>query len=354
METGNFIHVLITVIGIIGAAAVALVCDMLKTNNERLREANLELQIRREEEQRRADQALDHIKRIAPLAGERALPGPARTLAAGESAPQVALAEAPGAAGQAGATMPEARVLAREFLATLAGGEDRERRRSGEPSAPGAPPPAARSSEPAEPARAPRKNWELLLKGAAHRTTIDVTPIASGRQRGELIPFESLHAGHPEPEKLRLRAGFHGISELSQLLESKEPLHGLVVSIALNGGSAAEGVNGIPWGAVREAAAEWVRGMLAPGEFGCRSAIDQFLIVIAAPPHASQDRLTEITAKLWDYQLRDDVSSNAILSWGSYEAGGEALPDAIRAAVQRMEENRRSRVSGASGRRRAI
>lgn len=204
MDTGNFIHVLITIVGIIGACAVALVCDMLKTNNERLREANLELQVRREEEQRRADLALEQLKRIAPLAGERSLPVPSgRSLAALEQA--VGLAEPGGPPVQAGATMPEARLIAREFLEALSPRGPAERRSSesnaqeeaGETVAVA----AASAPDPSpERSRGPRKNWELLLKGGAPRPAIDVTPVPAGRQRGELIPFESLQSSHPQPE----------------------------------------------------------------------------------------------------------------------------------------------------------
>ena len=45
------------------AAFVALICDFLKGNNEMLREMNLELRVRREEEQKR-------IQLLAPRAAE--------------------------------------------------------------------------------------------------------------------------------------------------------------------------------------------------------------------------------------------------------------------------------------------
>src|SRR5437762_1010138 len=52
MEAANY-QVFMSVIVIMAAAFVALVCDFLKGNNEMLREMNLELRVRREEEEKR-------------------------------------------------------------------------------------------------------------------------------------------------------------------------------------------------------------------------------------------------------------------------------------------------------------
>jgi hypothetical protein len=54
MELGQYqLQVFISLVVILGAACVALICDFLKGNNEQLRELNIELKVRREEEQRR-------------------------------------------------------------------------------------------------------------------------------------------------------------------------------------------------------------------------------------------------------------------------------------------------------------
>src|SRR5579871_2208604 len=55
MELGQHsIQIFISLIVILAAAFVALVCDLLKGNNDQLRELAIELRVRREEEQRRA------------------------------------------------------------------------------------------------------------------------------------------------------------------------------------------------------------------------------------------------------------------------------------------------------------
>src|ERR1700678_1900701 len=54
MELGQHqLQFVVSLLVIVGAACVALVCDFLKRNNEELRELTLELKVRREEEQKR-------------------------------------------------------------------------------------------------------------------------------------------------------------------------------------------------------------------------------------------------------------------------------------------------------------
>ncbi len=71
-------NIVMTVLALAGAAAVALVCDMLKANNERLRQVNLELQIRGEEQRRRAELALERLASITAASEPRLTEGPKR------------------------------------------------------------------------------------------------------------------------------------------------------------------------------------------------------------------------------------------------------------------------------------
>lgn len=55
MELGqNQLQIFVSLVIVVGAAFVALICDFLKRSNEQLRELTIELRVRREEEQRRA------------------------------------------------------------------------------------------------------------------------------------------------------------------------------------------------------------------------------------------------------------------------------------------------------------
>src|SRR5271154_6553283 len=65
MELGQYqLQIFVSLVVILGAAFVALICDFLKGNNEQLRELTIELRVRREEEQKRA-----HL--LTPRAAER-------------------------------------------------------------------------------------------------------------------------------------------------------------------------------------------------------------------------------------------------------------------------------------------
>ena len=51
MDIGAFeLQIFVSLVVVLGAAFVALVCDYLKGNNEQLRERNIELRVRREEQ----------------------------------------------------------------------------------------------------------------------------------------------------------------------------------------------------------------------------------------------------------------------------------------------------------------
>ena len=52
MELGQHLQIFVSLIVILGAAFVALICDYLKGNNEQLRELMVELKTRREEQKR--------------------------------------------------------------------------------------------------------------------------------------------------------------------------------------------------------------------------------------------------------------------------------------------------------------
>ena len=48
----------VSLVVVLGAALVALICDLLKGNNEQLRELTVELKVRREEEHKRFEMML--------------------------------------------------------------------------------------------------------------------------------------------------------------------------------------------------------------------------------------------------------------------------------------------------------
>src|SRR5580700_9030183 len=94
MELGQYqLQIFVSLVVILGAAFVALICDFLKGNNEQLRELAIELKVRREEEQKRshlltprvaekAERAPRPEKIAAPAAAHIAAPAAATHMAA--------------------------------------------------------------------------------------------------------------------------------------------------------------------------------------------------------------------------------------------------------------------------------
>ncbi len=74
------LQVFVSLVVILGAAFVALICDFLKGNNEQLRESNIELRVRQDECEKR-EEFLSKVQRhtIEALARTRTAPAPAAT-----------------------------------------------------------------------------------------------------------------------------------------------------------------------------------------------------------------------------------------------------------------------------------
>src|SRR5947209_7362789 len=123
MELGPYtLQVFTSLVVILGAAFVALICDYLKGNNEQLRELTIELKVRRQEEQRRlhlllagpADEASESSEESPAKAAARPVKGEAaRSLAVPKDRKRAPAAEA---------------VAAMERGAQLAGSPRRTRR----------------------------------------------------------------------------------------------------------------------------------------------------------------------------------------------------------------------------------
>jgi hypothetical protein len=208
MEPGQIMHIVVTVVAIVSAACAALLCDVLRTDNARLRQANLALLAQRQEQQRRTELDLDPSKPRSRKASKLARsPGPGKpTLDApvieaqevrpiGESPPRrvrIASCDRPvpladvrrpeeinslGGPGDRGGTLEEARALARHLLIAVA---HNGRSRSTFPIVnDGFPTTSQLQPGPVcsdavlncdSPGDNPRRNWSVLLKSPGDRT----------------------------------------------------------------------------------------------------------------------------------------------------------------------------------------
>lgn len=141
--------------------------------------------------------------------------------------------------------------------------------------------------------------------------------------------------------------GTHAPAVLAALLERKEFLTGLVVSVGINEyGQIHENLG-------RAAADELLRSVdglmssLASEDGFCtRKSADEFTLIFPKLSASSaQRRLSELSERLWDFQLRNLGTFSVVFSWGASEAQREQLSEALASATERMMETQSSRRS---------
>jgi GGDEF domain-containing protein len=149
-------------------------------------------------------------------------------------------------------------------------------------------------------------------------------------------------------------AGMHDRSALNRVLDANKPFTGLVVSIGVNQNDGAA-VSRDTMLSVNQ----FVRGLLRDEDFGCQTGDDEFLLLCpGVQGDGAQHRSTEISERLWDFQLRGAGSFSAMFGWGDVHVDGDALSEAIASATERMQQTRRARktvsLDSASPRRKVV
>jgi hypothetical protein len=280
---------------------VALICDFLKGNNEQLRELTIELKVRREEEQRRSRMTAQTAAWGAaePFAGkpERRIEAPAaRAMAAPEERKRTASADAL-AAMERGAAMAF----------------------------------APRPTRTVETPAPPKKDWKSLLDKRTEEKKSEIRSDLMGT-----VAAKTVHQSAPESFS-EFPPGFHEGFVLSQLVQSRKPVSGLVVSIGVNAprkadGSLPEAVNGV------------IQSLIGPADFACQSGAEEYLLIYPGERGVSaQRRLSLVAQQLWDFQIRSLGSVSILFSWGGVEVRSESIDEAIATANERMQETRRGR-----------
>jgi len=284
---------------IVAAALIALICDFLKRNNEQLRELTVELKARREEEQKR--ERIERAQKTEKIAAPPALAAPKERSALGKETKRTNT--------EALAAMEHGAPLA--AVAPVAQLE------------PDSKPEAVARQETVK--QIARKDWGSLLSRQKPSAAITVNEDHHSAQASE----PSLSAGFP--------AGLHDGFVLSKLVESRQPIRGLVVSIGVNAGRKSDGT-------ASEAVAKLVQSLIGPGDFAAQSSDEEFLLIYPEESGASaQRRLSKIAQQLWDFQLRSLGSFQILFSWGGIEVRSESIEEAITSASERMQETKRGR-----------
>ncbi len=327
MEFGQFeLQVFVSLVVVLGAAFVALICDFLKRSNEQLRELATELKVRNEEEQRRSQRMIprsmaepthqrtrpSYIEQRSSLPVARANPA---VNAARRAEHPVESNPAP-SAELVVALQPAARPASEPMVAVTLVEK----------------PAAAVTKAVAEPAAtspAGKKDWGLLLSRSNR------TANKSSRTPGRPLVLQKTLVDAARTSAFP--AGFHDGDVLSRLVQSRQPVSGLVVSIGVN-------TTREPGSSLPDAVVNLVRSLIHPNEFACRSSDEEFLLICLAERGVSaQRRLSQIAEQLWDFQLRSLGQLAIQFSWGGVEVRSESIDEAIASAYERMQETRRAR-----------
>ncbi len=296
MELAQYqLQIFVSLVVILAAAFVALICDFLKGNNEQLRELAIELRVRREEDQRRS-------QTMTP-----------RTIAA----PVEQHLEAPAARSIAAPAQPRKRMPSADMQAAIERGER-----------------LAASPKPKAPKAAPAP--ELVEK--REEVTPEVMPKQAAVTKKQ--DWGALLSRRAEPAAVAsdVPAGFHEGFVLSQLVQNRQPVSGLVVSIGVNAPRNEDG-------SMPEAVKNLMQSLIGPGDFACQTDPEEFLVICPAERGASaQRRLSQIAQQLLGFPIERALGSSQILfSWGGVEVKSESIDEAIASANERMHETRRGR-----------
>jgi hypothetical protein len=201
--------------------------------------------------------------------------------------------------------------------------------------------------------------WESLVSG---KPMAVASPDTSAPQ-AESVPqapvpetqFQLIRGSSSTSDELLVPAGMYDETHLSRLLEINKPFTGLVVSIGVseNDGRPPENED------VMRSTELYVAGLLGENDFGCRSGVDEFVLICSGQQGAeAQRRLSNISERLWDFQLRGLGSFTILFSWGGVDVQNEPLSDAVASATERMHQTKRSRktvsMDSVSNRRQAV
>lgn len=313
------IKVILSLLAIMTAAAVALICDYRRTRVFKLREAMVELKVRQVEVSRSEPKAAPKSK---PLPDPRPAPSPAaqaiKRAVIQPSSPPPAPDLAPEEAGLEFAPPPRSR-----RRAPLPAPEPLEKESSKE----------ALSSWLIQRAIARAAEKAKADERIEPKTDPNIEPAPPNPQPGAplqpVVVDESLLRSlfSEQPQLQTLPTGFHPKSALARL-----PLHlaftGFVAAVGVPSPRAAEDVKSLLIAAMSQT------------DFCCRTQDDEFLLFCPNVSGAeSQRRLGALSAKLWD--LSPDIAL------GGADVQDEALGYAVSAAKERMLQGRRTHRANA-------
>ena len=151
--------------------------------------------------------------------------------------------------------------------------------------------------------------------------------------------FELIQGAGTAKFDLEVPPGMHDAGTLQQLTASRKLFSGLVISISVNQQETAAVNAGEPAQSIESL----VAGLLREPDFGCQLANNEFVLICPGPGGAeAQRRLSDVSERLWDFQLRMLGKVSVLFNVGGVDVQRESLSDAIASAKERMGRTRRS------------
>jgi hypothetical protein len=147
--------------------------------------------------------------------------------------------------------------------------------------------------------------------------------------------FEVIQA----PADMPMPRGMIDCGTLRRLITSGTHFTGVAISISMNEDETGRRTEGhMEW------VCAYIAGLLNDHDFACRTGKEDFLIVCpgAQGPEA-QNRLNDVSERLWEFQLRGIGTHTVRFNWGGVEVQNRPLVQAIASATERMRVTKRMR-----------
>ncbi len=345
--SGYEFQVIFCVLILLSLASVALVVDYLKGMNEKLRERHIDLMARHETVVQRVEE--DNTKLLRALAEQsktfREMTRKSiavNTVAAEHALPEITLE--PVAEPAATQKIDEVPVVSESGTVAVADPEPAPVEGAEESLPSNVIRIRLKSNETAEPAREENRepDFEKFLEDLV--TEFEAPASDPATAQTEALGTLAQHLDSFE-ENLRVPTGTHPPSTLNQLLASAEPFTGLVLAVGINDYMRLDEIHGKTAAEELLVTVDALMGEVA-GESGfcSRSSDDEFVLIFPKLTGApAQQRLSEISEKLWDYQLQSLGTFSVVFSWGASEAQSQPLTATLNIATENMAETRSSR-----------
>ncbi len=147
----------------------------------------------------------------------------------------------------------------------------------------------------------------------------------------------------PSIAELLLPTGMQDLLTYRHLLGMPNPMSGIVITIGINDHARlASTVSAQDLPGLLGSVETLMGSMVREGDFGVKVSDEQWVFVYRIDSQGfSQRRVSGLSEKLWDFQLRHLGLSNLSFSWAALNVNSERLEVAVTAAIERMESSRR-------------